>query len=1825
MSRSLILSLIISVLILGTFALVSQNYRTTATQTALESPLVASSSMPEVTVAGTDDTTIHKAGTPDSPPPTILFHQPAQEQLRQRQPTIYLAFDQPMDQAAVDAALTVAPATPLTLSWVENTLYLVPTSPLAPGQSYTFTLSTAARNQQGTPLAEPYTWRYQAPHDLTSVGAQQGLPRHGPFELRFSTTVDPSSVIQALEIEPAISVTLAFDEDHTHLQIRPDAPLLSATTYHVTFRQPVQTVDGRPLALIEPLTFTTAAPVVATEPSSGSWVDPATPIRITFAPPLDHAATAASLAITPPVTGTVGWAENTLILTPTQGYLQPLTNYAISVTHHSRTNDGMLSAAAPTAWTFNTSDLTRWADFGYGLKLQTIDANGARTVHYQTLPTATPLPTPLTFALHTLDLPAFLALAQREDAFTQNPLLLTDPETAVARWSASVRPAVSQNFLTTHLPDSVQPGLYLLNLETGYRHDQLLILLTEYMAAVKQDAKGLTVWVTEMNDAVAAAFPVRVYGKSGELLAEGQTDAEGVWRVDLAATADPWLVVAQQEDQVAAVGLRYEWRTLPTNGWGWEPETPVTRYTTYLYTERPLYRPGQTVFFKAIIRHDDDGSLTLPESDTPVTVRVRDARDNIVRTYDLRTNALGTVHGEFALATGAMLGDYKVEAEVDGELTRHFFKVEEYRKPDYSVTVAATSQVISGSTVITVTGSSHYLNGRAVAHAPVTIKPYTLLTNGYLFGRNMMGTDWSDGAPTTESSTDATGRFTATLTLDPTAMPYAGMDTAGAWAIEATVNDGSNQSVSAVTQLNLLSALGAAERLTLIPDTGSTRPGELVFVTVGATAPPGKPAAQQRMRLYIETVPTVGGLFAPGVQRMELTTKADGTLRLPFLAETAGFYRLRLEQLDMKGYSTATPVESHLLAYDPAQPWTPQPDGFLAITTDRQRYTPGDSATLTIASSYGGSALITVERGVVRRTQTVQLTPPQTTLLLPITAEDAPNLFVTVNAWTPPGPLRDTNRWRTQPDRHLRTAHVEVAVTPVNKRLTVAVTPDRTSYAPRADATLQVQVTDETGAPVAAELSLALVDEAIFQLSEPLATPIFDAFYHPRAHTVKTYDALAPTRVIGGFGGGGGGGGFLPANPRWHFPDTAAWLPVMQTDEKGAATVKLTLPDTLTSWRVVVKAITAATQVGEATAHVVTTQPLSIQPLLPPGLTAGDQAVISALVHNDTALTRTLTVTLGISTTQTTTPALVLVDAPTQTISLAPNATQVVGWAVQAEAAGTVALVLAAASKDFSDAVQAPLAIRPLAIPNVAVQVGHFTGTLTTTITLPVALAELSTVQIELNRSLAGSMLEGLQYLTGYPYGCVEQTMSRALPNAVVGRAFAQLGVGDPDLNDQLPGLINAGLQQLYAFQHDDGGWGWWFDDQSDAYQTAWVLFGLAVTADAGYEVDGGVIARGVNYLTERMATLDVRTQAFALYAITLGTPDVNRKTMQTLAEQSDQLDTFSQAALALALYGVGEAAQAAALVDQLAAAATVADGLVYWADGDADGTYQQKTMASAIRSTALALRALIRIRPNHELEPGIVEWLMSKRQVSGWGTTNETAFTLLALTDHLRNATSAAAEAAYTIWLNGEEVGQGVLQPTAPLGTVKLDATQLNPGNTELRLAGSDDRRLYYRITTRAYEMEATKQRAGTLAVYREYIDVQTRQPLTQIAAGALVEVQLTVQSAQPASYLLVEDALPGGLEAINERLNVANRGLPIYDESQMAGNDYGYNYKEVRRDRVSFFVTEMPPGSWRVSYLARAVTTGAFVALPTEAYAMYDERIWGRSASSPFVVAEE
>jgi hypothetical protein len=1809
----------------------------------------------------TQTPTLASSPLPALAAPAVVKRQPSTTLLFERRPAITLTFDRQMNPKSVADALTVEPPIPLTLSWEGASLRLQPQAPLTPGARYTFTLARTAADDKGLRLGQDYQWEYALRDVLSGFSAPKENKAGTPLVVTFNYSMDMQKTDAALNFQPPITGTLKWNPYGTALIFTPGLAYTASTTYTVTFAGEFVDANGDALPAPAPITFTTAPPVLAASPRD-FHVHPATAIRVTFDRPMAHASTEAAFRLTPDVAGRFEWGEATLVFRPEQGFFDENTTYTVVVGAAALGADGAPVMASDYVWTFRTGVAEPIATFGQGPNAQVLDADGRRAIQFLVYDRDAPF---VTFELYRLTLEQFLDRYSSNFrgvvGYEEKPLSTRGLPLA-ASWQVDVASAAPEGdgdkLLETLLPADAPPGAYLLDLSASRVNDQLIVLLTRNTVMVKQAGGQLTAWVTDINGEGVANAEVGVYARDGQLLAQGVADANGIFRTTVRRNPQPLIVIARSGDDLTASGLSNEWVS-PNGSWNWwwwgpTPAQPAPRHSVYIYTDRPIYRPGHTVHFKAIVRHDDDAILSVPPVDTTVAVRLRDARDNVVRTIYLQTGEFGAVSSLFRLAEGAMLGSYAIEIAVDGETFRQAFKVQDYRKPDYAVAVSASAPAYVVNDSIRVAVDARYFFGEPVPSARVTVKRYQLGPNYCWEGCDDEYLWYDDGWPTLSGQTDSNGQFSLALPAELGNYSrgwYDGSDLQqSTWGIEVTVDDGSHQTVSSFTVVKVYSA---AELIRL--DTGGyfKTPGQPFDVRASAQTISGEPVGGRSLQLQLRRWNAGAGDYTTVVQSVDVTTDERGVAVAPLTVAQPGFYQLRLTGRDAR-WNDLT-FNGWLYVFSDAVFWEAAPGNDLKIAAERETYAPGETAALLIESTFSGPALLTFERGVTRREHLIHLTAPLTRIEVPLQPDDAPNIFVAVNAWKPEtttladAPRPEWGAVASLADSRLRTASVNLKVPAVDKALTITLVPDKTTYAPREAAAFTVRVTNARGEPVSAEVSLALVDEAIFSLSDELSGPIFDAFYHERGNSVRTFDSLALTRYLwmGCECGGGGGGGPSLGNPRSDFPDTAEWLPAVRTDANGEAVIAITVPDNLTRWRLTAKAVTLNSEVGEAFISVTTKQEVVVRPLLPRTLTAGDAVELSAIVHNYSGERRDLVVGIDVGAMGAVgairESPLRIAGAFTQTISLDPGEQRVVGWTARAITAGEAAVTVFAdplpgpppsetaptgEGTGEGDAVRLSLPIQPLAVQDVQTKVGQFTGEFSTVILMPGDALDMSTVRIELSRSIAGSLLNGLEYLTGYPYGCVEQTMSKALPNAVVGRAFHQLGVGNPTLQADLLPKIDASVQRLYGFQHNDGGWGWWYDDATDAYQTAWVVFGLSVTREAGYEVDPNVIQRGVDWLAQNSASMDARTRAFALYSMAMaGRGDL--PATRRLARGADKLDTFSQAALALALHELGAQDDARALLDVLAQTAVARDGMVYWPNGDEDGHYQQKTMSSTTRSTALALQAFVRIDPDHELEPGIVRWLMSQRRREGWGSTNETSFTLLALTDHLLAKESATASTEYSVELNGAVIAGGKLGRGEPAVALEIPASGFQRGLNSLQLQQSGAGQLYYVISTRAYLPQAAIEAAGNVRVSRAYLDPKTSKPLAgPVMPGQLVKVQLSVVLPDDAFYVLVEDKLPGGLEALNEGLNTTSHdGSANYYEydGYYRWQEYGYNHKEVYGDRVSFFVTEMSAGRRTFTYYARATRAGTFVALPAEVSAMYDLTVWGRSASSELVVEEE
>ena len=1765
--------------------------------------------------------------------------------LTTRKPTIEVIFNRPMDRARTEESFSIQPTISYRSSWKSDTILQIRFDELLlRGQPYTLVFAggsapIAAADLEGTPLAEDNSWTYWLePFTIEVPPAESRTVR-----VEFSHELDDLKTGFPFEISPALKGEWKWIGKKLVI-FTPVEVIPFGQVFTLQITRPLFDEEGDIPVSESSFDFIAPPPISSIEPAANGNPVPVgfSPIKITFTTDVDHGSAEKAFSISPEMPGRFEWSkgkdssfENILSFNP-NNLLQHDAQYTITLSPEltdSKGNPLLLESfisAFSTAYNYYYG-ASEGATFGYGAKVQIVDVLGPRRIQF-----GTDEKEPITFEAYRYDLIDFAALYADYLQGKGIPLPTPgDEKEPIATWNYR---AINPKYQETIIPPEVPPGLYVLDLKYGNRSfDQLFVALTRNTIVAKHAGDELFVWVSDINGENVPEAEIRLYSDRGEKIREGKTDENGIYRLTIPDEYNPMLISArsgEKNSDVSVVGLDHSWSGR-SRWWFWETESVVHKYLTYIYTDRPIYRPGQTVNFKAIIRRDKDAKYELPEANLSVTVNVRDSKKNLLQTSELVTNDFGTVNGSFVIAEEGGLGNYSVETVINGESNSQIFKVQDYRKPDLQVTLAPAQMDQSNKFVdgdqFDLNISTEYFFGEPVVDAGLTFKLYLLHPN-YGWGWDGEASDvtysWNPmkDLPAQRSDSNGRGQISVFAHFEPDFAYWGYEDWRSSlrtqtYAVEVTANDGSNQLVSSAY---IFAVHNAAQKISLDTQGYFKQTNQPFTVTAATKTIDDQPLGERELNLEIKAWDSENYEFSQAVDTYKLETDKNG-LTSHELKLSTGYYQLILSGMDGRG----NPIEYKrwLNVLSPTEKWlwdTSRGEA-LSITADQDEYKPYQTARLAIESEISGPALLTFERGSVVHSKFITLTAPLTLVESQIIPEDAPNVFVTVNAWAPvkPPTEEEIQYYRTNiPDSQLMTADIELKVSAEDKKLQVGITTDKEVYAPGDEITVNIDVKNINNRPALAEVSLALVDEAIFSLSDVLSPNIFSAFYGPRQWTVTTYHSLNPTRIIidqGGMGGGGGDG--FAAAPRSDFRDTAAWLPSLRTDANGRATVTFKLPDNLTSWRLSAKAITLSHLVGESYTNIETKKDLLLRPLLPRMLTTDDQAQLTTIVHNYSDTDQTVQVTLNAA-------GLKINGDATQSVTIESGKVATVGWSVVPHVTEeTNVIITARAENNLSDAISLPLPVQPLAVRDVQSLSGKFNGAVTLTLPLlPDILPEASAVTLKLSRTPASTILDGLEYLTGYPYGCVEQTMSRAMPNAVLGRTSTQLGVGGEEFRTHTKPLIEASIQKLYGLQHRDGGWGWWYDDYSDAYQTAWVLHGLSVIREAGYFIEPQVLENGSAYLNSYLNNMDVRTRAYAIYSMALAGHGDLDDTTALMDASLNELDPFSQAALARALYQLGENERAQRVMDVLENGIFHKDETAYIPQSTTDGEYHRKTMSSTIRTTAMLLSALMEIRGAGPLADGVASYLVEQRTGYGWGTTNETSFTILALTDYLSGQQAQSGSNDFTLELNGKLYTNGTLQVGNLFAKIDIPIEHLQAGANSLKLFTTGTTPLYYDVITSYTTPKPAMDAAGKLSLERHYLDPKTNKPLERITAGQLVKVELKINMPEDASFMIVEDHLPGGLEALNENLNSTTQDSQYYDgeyyEERFFWQDYGYNYKEIRGDRVSFFMTEFARGAKTLTYMARATLSGSFTALPAEAYAMYDEQTWGRSSSDSVVI---
>ena len=1053
-----------------------------------------------------------------------------------------------------------------------------------------------------------------------------------------------------------------------------------------------------------------------------------------------------------------------------------------------------------------------------------------------------------------------------------------------------------------------------------------MIQVTNLGITVKDSPHNTLIFVTRLD--TGAPVPearVSIVRLDNQLHWTGTTGADGVAIAPDTPLRDEdrwykfsFVVTAEKDGDVAYVGSDWNEGVLPWDfgvPFNLAEAAPLLRGT--VFSDRGVYRLGEEVHLKAILRHNTpDGIRLLPEG-TPVFVSLRDSQDRIVEQRTVKVNAWSSTEWTVTLPAEGALGHYSLQAILESdrpkprgpealrpgetpgpEADRYVpytkqvsggFLVAAYRRPDFRVDVSLTgSSAIAGESLKGVI-SARYLFG-----APVGARPLN-----WTFSKHPLG-----GAPEavrqtfpeerwifvgwSERSHDELGEIRRdqgelTTAGERELMLQTKLD-AGvpySYTLEGDVEDVSRQHIANRASFTVHPApwyVGLRRPSYFIEQKAGLKT-EIVAVSPSGAVVAGVPVTVTLTQVqWISTRRAEGnGFYTWDTERKEIpvgtwtATTASEPVPLEIKIPNGGYFLLEATGREDSGRFAVTRTSFYALG-DGYTAWARFDHNRIELVPERKTYRPGETARIMIQSPWEqATALVTTEREGVRSHRQFALTSTQQSITLPIGEADIPNVFVSVllikgrtqsapsPAVSPQGGPRAIEDASDPGKPAFRLGYVELQVEDASKRLAVTVRANKEEYRPANSANVLLSVKDRGGRGARSEVTLWAVDYGVLSLTAYRTPDVLRSVYVEKSLQVLTADSrqrIVSRRVLtpkGDTDGGGGGGDAGAGTLRKDFRVLAFWLGSVETNANGDATVDVKLPESLTTYRIMAVAADRESRFGSGDAEVRINKPLTLKPTFPRFLAVGDRAYFGAVLTSQLPDGGQAVVTV-----KSLDPDVLEFHAGAQqTMNIAAKGSVEARFDAIGKKIGRARVQMTARLGAETDAFEDIIPVEVLVSPETVAAYGEAGDTTATeTLTIPKDVVPgFGGLHVELSSTAMVGLGEGARYLVEYPYGCAEQRSSRALAMLLAA-----------DLGDafSLPGIetakirpvVQQTLKELELYQCPSGGFAYWPGNcrSVSAYLTAYVLHVFKRGTDLKYAVDPGVRERGYEYLARELA-----------------------------------------------------------------------------------------------------------------------------------------------------------------------------------------------------------------------------------------------------------------------------------------------------------------------------------------------------------------------------------
>ncbi len=1441
---------------------------------------------------------------------------------------------------------------------------------------------------------------------------------------------------------------------------------------------------------------------------------------------------------------------------------------------------------------------------------------------------------------------------------------------------------------------------------SGPQRRSSIVQVTNLGLTVKDSPQNTLIFVTRLDTGEPVADArVSIVRTDSSTFWQGTTDADGIAVAPDTPLRDPrrtwelsFIVTAEKDGDVAYAAS--DWNE-GISSWEFGIRNDLYESPSVLrgsvFTDRGVYRLGEEVHVKAILRQDSSRGMTLLPAETPIYVTLRDPQDRVVERRTVQASEWSSTEWTFTLPGDGALGNYRLEAALDdpaaapsdlvsppdeydrqrrrrARMVSGSFLVAAYRRPDFRVDVAAAARstgapLLAGETV-SGSISARYLFGAAMMNRPVrwTVTRTPETTSPPAIRERFLEDQWvflgvdpqrRYGSPEVvardTSTLDANGDLVVSVeTRTDLGVPYR-------YTVEGEVEDVSRQRIANRASQIVQPApwMIGLQRPPYFTEQSRGLDTAVVVVDHEGNRVAGVPVVVTLTQVQWNSVRRAegNGFYTWETERRDIeagtwtVTSALEDVPLSLPLPSGGYFQLTARAEDGSGRSTTSQTSFYALGTGYTA-WARFDHNRIDLVPERSSYRPGEEARIMIQSPWeSATALVTTEREGVRSHRRFALTSTQQTVTVPITEADIPNVFVSV--------LLVKGRTRSDaPDDgsdpgkpSFRMGYVELEVVDASKRLKTTVTANRSEYRPATTARVDVTLHDADDRPVSGEVTLWAVDYGVLSLTNFQTPDVLRSVYVTKALQVFNSDSrqrIVARRAIvpkGTEDGGGGGDASGAGTMRRDFRVLAFWIGSTATDAEGRASVEVTLPESLTTYRIMAVSADNASRFGAAESEIRVNKPVTLLPAFPRFLAIGDTATFGSVVTNQLTAGGTAVVTMR----SLDPDVLRLEGVERHTVEVGAGGSAEVRFTATALAVGRARIQTTVRLNNESDAYEDVLPVEILVSPETVAAYGETQTTARETMSMPAGIVPgFGGLSLELSSTAMVGLGEGARYLLEYPYGCAEQRGSRALAlllAADLGDAFTLPGVQPAEIRP----LVQSTLRELRTYQCPNGGFAFWPGEclTSSPYLTSYLLHVFSVARSLDYQVDAEMLERGYAFLERALGEAPPTNeswwptytawQAFAVKVLAEGGRRQDSHVTR-LYGYRDRMPIFALVHLFDAMAVAGESGpRRAELLRRIENSVLPEGGSAHVEE--LNDPYLLWFWSSNVRSTAMALDTLVRhgdlelarVRP-------IVRWLMESRKNGRWGNTQENAWAMEALLRYYRRYEAEAPDFTAIVALGRDDLlrdrfqGRSTEATSAQIPMPKL-ATSLRAGvDTALTFEKRGTGTLFYSARLRyAVDRDAHDSLDQGFFITRRYapfVEDGERPAATSFAAGDLVRVTLTLRLTKERRYVALTDPLPAGFEPVESWFATTARDLAAAQDRQrgpdrqpdwmwwMASD--GFDRVERHDDRVRLFATRLSEGEHVFSYIVRATTEGTFRTAPAHAEEMYEPEVFGRTASA-------